>query len=63
MQNNRTPLFWASARGHTKIVEILLKGGADFISRRKVSFVLMLATVDRNWDNYTVCYYCISQPH
>ena len=40
MQNNRTPLFWASARGHTKIVEILLKGGADFISRRKVSFVL-----------------------
>ena len=30
MQNDRTPLFWASFRGHTDIVAMLLKFDADF---------------------------------
>ena len=30
MQNGRTLLFWASFRGHTEIVAMLLKFGADF---------------------------------
>ena len=37
MQNDKTPLYWASFRGHTEIVAILLKFGADCNSCSKVS--------------------------
>ena len=36
MQNDRTPLYWASFRGHTEIVAMLLKFGADFSSYHMV---------------------------
>ena len=44
MQNNRTPLYWVSYRGHTKIVAMLLKFGADF----------------RTCDNVSTFYYVIT---
>ena len=37
IQNDRTPLLWASFRGHTEIVAMLLKFGADFNSCNTVS--------------------------
>ena len=37
MQNDRTPLYWASFRGHTEIVAMLLKFGNDFSSCNMVS--------------------------
>ena len=37
MQNDRTPLLSASFRGHTEIVEMLLKFGAHSSSSRMVS--------------------------
>ena len=37
MQNDRTPLYLASLRGHTEIVAMLLKFGADFSSCDTVS--------------------------
>ena len=32
IQNDRTPLYWASFSGHTEIVAMLLKFGADLSS-------------------------------
>ena len=37
MQNDRTALYWASFRGHTDIVVMLLKFGADYRSCSMVS--------------------------
>ena len=37
IQIDGTPLFWASLSGHTEVVAMLLKFGADFNSCSKVS--------------------------
>ena len=29
VQDGRTPLYWASFRGHRAVVQLLLKSGAD----------------------------------
>ena len=44
MQNDRTLLFWASFRGHTEIVAMLLKFGADFRSCHTVSTFYYITT-------------------
>ena len=56
IQNDRTPLFWASGRGHTEIVAMLLKFGADFNSCSKVStsyFITPISAVNEYVDVYT----------
>ena len=48
IQNDRTPLYLASLRGHTEIVAMLLKFGADLSSYRTVStsyFITPISTV------------------
>jgi len=30
LQDGCSPLYWASANGHTEVVDILLKNGADY---------------------------------
>ena len=56
MQNDRTPLYWASFRGHTEIVAMLLKFGADFSSCSKVStsyFITFISAVSECVYVYT----------
>ena len=56
IQNDRTPLSWASFRGHTEIVAMLLKFGADFNSCSKVStsyFITPISAVSEYVDVYT----------
>ena len=56
IQNDRTPLYWASFRGHTEIVAMLLKFGADFNSCSKVStsyFITPISAVSEYVDVYT----------
>ena len=56
MQNDRTPLLWASFRGHTEIVAMLLKFGADFSSCDTVStsyFITPISAVSEYVDVYT----------
>ena len=53
VQNDRTPLFWASFRGHTEIVAMLLKFGADFNSCSTVStsyFITPISAVSEYVD-------------
>ena len=59
MQNDRTPLFWASFRGHTEIVAMLLKFGADASSCDTVStsyFITFISAVSEYVDVYTNIY-------
>ena len=56
IQNDRTPLLRASFRGHTEIVAMLLKFGADFNSCSKVStsyFIIPISTVSEYVYVYT----------
>ena len=56
IQNDRTPLFWASGRGHTEIVAMLLKFGADLSSCDTVStsyFITPISAVSEYVDVYT----------
>ena len=56
IQNDRTPLYWASFSGHTEIVAMLLKFGADFNSCSKVStsyFITPISAVSEYVDVYT----------
>ena len=56
MQNDGTPLSWASFRGHTEIVAMLLKFGADFSSCDTVStsyFITPISAVSEYVDIYT----------
>ena len=56
IQNDRTPLLWASFRGHTEIVAMQLKFGADFNSCSKVStsyFITPISAVSQHVDIYT----------
>ena len=56
IQNDRTPLYLASFRGHTEIVAMLLKFGADFNSCSKVStsyFITPISTVSEYVYVYT----------
>ena len=56
MQNDRTPLYLASFRGHTEIVAMLLKFGADFNSCHTVStsyFIIPISAVSGYVDVYT----------
>ena len=56
IQNDRTPLFWASFRGHTDIVAMLLKFGADPSSCDMVStsyFITPISAVSDYVDIYT----------
>ena len=56
MQNDRTPLYWASFRGHTEIVAMLLKFGADLSSCDMVStscFITPISTVSEYVYVYT----------
>ena len=53
VQNGNTPLLWASFRGHTEIVAMLLKFGADFNSCSKVStsyFITPISAVSEYVD-------------
>ena len=56
IQNDRTPLYWASFRGHTEIVAMLLKFGANVSSCSKVStsyFITPISAVSEYVDVYT----------
>ena len=56
IQNDDTPLFRASFRGHTEIVVMLLKFGADFSSCDTVStsyFITPISAVSEYLDVYT----------
>ena len=56
IQNDRTPLLWASGRGHTEIVVMLLKFGADFNSCDTVStsyFITPISAVSEYVAVYT----------
>ena len=56
MQNDRTPLYWASFSGHTEIVAMLLKFGADLSSCDTVStsyFITPISAVSEYVDVYT----------
>ena len=56
MQNDRTPLFLATIRGHTEIVAMLLKFGADFSICQTVStsyYITRISTVSEKVDIYT----------
>ena len=56
IQNDRTPLLWASFSGHTEIVAMLLKFGADFSSCDTVStsyFITPISAVTEYVDVYT----------
>ena len=56
IQINGTPLYWASFSGHTEIVAMLLKFGADFNSCSKVStsyFITPISAVSEYVDVYT----------
>ena len=56
IQNDDTPLLRASLRGHTEIVAILLKFGADFSSCDTVStsyFITPISAVSEYVDVYT----------
>ena len=57
MQNDRTPLFLASIRGHTEIVAMLLKFGADFSICQMVStsyYIIPISAVSEKVDVYTL---------
>ena len=56
MQNDTTPLHWASFRGHTEIVAMLLKFGADFNRCQTVStsyFITPITAVSEYVNVYT----------
>ena len=56
IQNDRTPLLWASFRGHTEIVAMLLNFGADLSSCDTVStsyFITPISAVSEYVDVYT----------
>ena len=56
IQNDRTPLLWASFSGHTEIVAMLLKFGADFSICDTVStsyFITPISAVSEYVDFYT----------
>ena len=56
IQNGRSPLYLASFRGHTEIVVMLLKFGADFSSCDTVStsyFITPISAVSEYVDVYT----------
>ena len=56
IQNDGTPLYWASFRGHTEIVAMLLKFGADFSSCDTVStsyYITPISIISEYVDVYT----------
>ena len=56
IQNDRTPLYLASFRGHTETVAMLLKFGADFNRCQMVStsyFITPISAVSEYVDVYT----------
>ena len=56
IQIDGTPLLWASFSGHTEIVAMLLKFGADPSSRNTVStsyFITPISAVFEHLDVYT----------
>ena len=61
IQNDETPLYLASFRGHTEIVAMLLKFGADFSSCDTVStsyFITPISAVSEYVDIYIhICKY------
>ena len=62
IQSDRTPLFRASFSGHTEIVAMLLKFGADFNSCDTVStsyFITSISAVSEYVDVYT----CVNIDH
>ena len=40
-QNGRTPLYWASSRGHTAVVKILMENNADINICNKVNIIVL----------------------
>ena len=59
MQNDKTPLYLASFRGHTEIVAMLLKFGADLSSCDTVSpsyFITPISAVSDYIDVYIYTY-------
>ena len=56
IQSDRTPLYWASFSGHTEIVAMLLKFGADLSSCSKVRTpysIIPISAVSEYVDVYT----------